>query len=62
MNTQFLHIVEGLLADRSQSAVQLPVTPVAVPHTDVLVSAGNVEEFLWTERTWCLFMSSKIEL
>ena len=60
MNTQFLHIVEGLLAVRSQSAVQLSVTPVAVPHADVLVSAGNVKEFLWTKRTWCLFMSSKM--
>ena len=60
MNTQFLHIVEGLLADRSQSAVQFPVAPVTVPHADVLVSAGNVEEFLWTERTWCLFMSSEM--
>ena len=60
MNTQFLHVVEGLLAGRSQSAVQFPVTPVAVLHTDVLVSAGNIEKFLWTERTWCLFMSSKM--
>ena len=60
MNTQFSHIVEGLLAGRSQSAVQFPVTPVTVLHTDVLVSAGNIEKFLWTERTWCLFMSSKM--
>ena len=60
MNTQFLHVVEGLLAGRSQSAVQFPVAPVTVPHADVLASAGNFEEFLWTKRTWCLFMSSKM--
>ena len=60
MNTQFLYIVEGLLAGQSQSAVQFPVAPVTVLHTDVLVSAGNIEKFLWTERTWCLFMSSKM--
>ena len=60
MNTQFLYIVEGLLAGRSQSAVQFPVAPVTVLHADVLVSAGNIEKFLWTERTWCLFMSSKM--
>ena len=60
MNTQFSHIAEGLLAGRSQSAVQLSVAPVAVLHTDVLVLAGNIENFLWVERTWCLFMSSKM--
>ena len=60
MDTQLFHIVEGLLADQSQSAVEFPVTPVAVLHTDVLVSAGHIEKFLWTERTWCLFMSSKM--
>ena len=60
MNTQSFHIVEGLLANRGQSAVEFPVTPVAVLHTDVLVSAGNIEKCLWTERTWCLFMSSKV--
>ena len=36
--------------------------PVTVLDVNVLVPAGSIEEFLRTVQTWCLFMSSKVNL
>ena len=46
----------------SQPAIKFPIMPITVLQVDVLVPAGSIEEFLWTVRTWCLFMSSKVNL
>ena len=62
MDTQLLHVVECLFAVWGQPAIELPVTPVAVLYADMLVPTGSIVEFLWTEWTWCLFMSSNVNL
>ena len=62
MDTQLLHAGERLLAVWGQPALELPVTPVTVLYVDMLVPTGSIVEFLWTEWTWCLFMSSIVNL
>ena len=55
MDTQLLHVVESLIAVRSQSTVEFPVAPVTVLHADMLVSAGSIKKFLWDRKDMVSF-------
>ena len=62
VDAQLLHVVERLCAGWSQPAIKFSITPLVVLQVNVLVPAGSIEEFLWAEQTWCLFMSSNMNL